>query len=69
MSSFLYIMSRIPCPDLIWRNIFCDYRASPYNCTFANSHRITNNSIHSNKDIIFYKDFTNAKDSSLRIGI
>ena len=69
MHSIFYVSSRITCPNLIWRYIFCDNTTSTNNSSFPNSYRITNNHITSNKSILFYVYLTKSENSSFFIRI
>ena len=54
----LYKPSRIACPYLISRNIFCYHRHSANYSTFADCYRFTNHCIHPDIGILFYHHFT-----------
>lgn len=47
------------CPNLIVRNILCNYRPSSYNRILSNCNRMTNNCTSTNKGIPFYSYLSN----------
>ena len=69
MNTLFYKTRWISSPYLIRRNIFCYYTSCTYNGSLSNGYRITYNNIKSYKDIIFYMNFTQSKDSPFFVWI
>lgn len=61
MHPILDVASRIPSPNLIWRNIFCNDSSCSNDSPPPNCNRIAYNCIHSDKDIVFDSNISYAK--------
>ena len=61
MRPILDVASRIPSPNLIWRNIFCNDSSCSNDSPPPNCNRIAYNCIHSDKDIVFDSNISYAK--------